>query len=155
MAQLSTMNKKLKVLAVGTQTACGLCGGPYENYNCSFIQDDQSSTKQVNYLGNQPRPPQNDPYSNTFNPCWRNHPNFDWGGNQRQWNNNNFQNNHQPQPPFQRKPPFPPEPKPPHPNSIEAALEKLTLSIASFIQSTNNFMQSTNNFFEETNKGEF
>ena len=26
--------------------------------------------------------PKNDPYSNTYNPGWRNHPNFSWGGNQ-------------------------------------------------------------------------
>ncbi|MED6152001.1 hypothetical protein PIB30_087696, partial [Stylosanthes scabra] len=47
--QLSAMNKKiekLEVLAVETQTACGLCGGPHENHNYSFAQDYQSSAEQ-------------------------------------------------------------------------------------------------------------
>ncbi|MED6126693.1 hypothetical protein PIB30_080817 [Stylosanthes scabra] len=72
--QLSALNKKLEkleVFAVGTQSSpfytCGICGGPHESNHCSMIQDDQSSIEQVNYLGNQPRPPQNDPYSNTYN----------------------------------------------------------------------------------------
>ncbi|MED6150855.1 hypothetical protein PIB30_076614 [Stylosanthes scabra] len=37
MAQLNVMNKKLEKLeasAVGTQVACGLCGGPHENHSC-------------------------------------------------------------------------------------------------------------------------
>ncbi|MED6163781.1 hypothetical protein PIB30_083336 [Stylosanthes scabra] len=82
--QLSTMNKKLeklKVSAIGAQSppfhTCGICGGPHESNICS----------------NQPR---NDPYSNTYNQGWKNHPNFSWGGNQG--------NNSRPyQPPFQRQ----------------------------------------------------
>ncbi|MED6116511.1 hypothetical protein PIB30_100992 [Stylosanthes scabra] len=51
--------------------ACGICGGPHENHNCMSIQDDQFSTAQVNFVNNQPRPPYNDPHSNTYNPGWR------------------------------------------------------------------------------------
>ncbi|KAA3461342.1 reverse transcriptase [Gossypium australe] len=42
-------------------------------------------SKQMNYMGNNSRP-QNNPYSNTYNLGWRNHPNFSRGGqgNQRQ-----------------------------------------------------------------------
>ncbi|MED6141902.1 hypothetical protein PIB30_108063, partial [Stylosanthes scabra] len=43
------------------------------------IQDNQFSAEQVNFVNNQPRPPYNDPHSNTYNPGWRNHPNFSWG----------------------------------------------------------------------------
>ncbi|MED6154194.1 hypothetical protein PIB30_109884, partial [Stylosanthes scabra] len=60
MAQLSALNKKLEKLeasAVGTQVVCGICGGPHENHNCISVQDDQFSAAQVNYVGNQPRPP--------------------------------------------------------------------------------------------------
>ncbi|MED6190943.1 hypothetical protein PIB30_111023, partial [Stylosanthes scabra] len=122
--------------------------------------DDQSSAEQVNYLGNQPRPPQNDPYSNMYNPGWRNHPNFSWGGNQGQKSNNNTQNNNRPyQPPFQRQQqPFqqPPPPIPPQqklsssrpPSSIEAALEKLAQSTASFVQNTHSFMNETRSTFK-------
>ncbi|MED6179162.1 hypothetical protein PIB30_114562, partial [Stylosanthes scabra] len=59
------------------------------------IQDNQFSAEQVNFVNNQPRPPYNDPHSNTYNPGWRNHPNFSWGGNQgqqRQYNNQAPQN---------------------------------------------------------------
>ncbi|MED6188340.1 hypothetical protein PIB30_085016, partial [Stylosanthes scabra] len=103
-----------------------------------------SSAEQVNYVGNQPRPPQNDPYSNTYNPSWRNHPNFSWGSN----------NNRPYQPPFQRQqqpfqqppPPVLPQQKPSSstpPSSIEAALEKLAQSTASFVQNTHSFMNET------------
>ncbi|MED6214331.1 hypothetical protein PIB30_102028 [Stylosanthes scabra] len=64
MAELSAMNKKFEKLeasAVSTQASCGLYGGPHENHNCSLLQDDQYAAAQVNYVGNQPRPPYNDP----------------------------------------------------------------------------------------------
>ncbi|MED6188114.1 hypothetical protein PIB30_082953 [Stylosanthes scabra] len=80
------MNKKLEKLeaaAVGTQISCGLCGGPHENHYCSLFQDDRSSIAQVNYVGNQPRPPYNDPHSNTNNPGWRNPPQFQLGRQSR------------------------------------------------------------------------
>ena len=37
------------------------------------------NNEQLNYIGNNPRP-QNNPYSNTYNAGWRNHPNFSWSG---------------------------------------------------------------------------
>ena len=40
-------------------------------------------TEQANYLGN-PARPQNNPYSNTYNPRWRNYPNFSWSNQQVQ-----------------------------------------------------------------------
>ncbi|MED6178378.1 hypothetical protein PIB30_107052, partial [Stylosanthes scabra] len=100
-------------------------------------------------MGNQQRQPYNDPNSNTYNPGWRNHPNFGWRGNQNP--RNNFQNRapypSQPRPPYQQHPfpqqnnlPPPPQPKP-QPQSFEAALEKLTLTITGFVQTTNNFIE--------------
>ncbi|MED6151315.1 hypothetical protein PIB30_081330 [Stylosanthes scabra] len=86
--------EKHEASASRTLIICGICGGPHENLNCMSIQDDQFSAIQVNYVNNQPRPPYNDPHSNTYNPGWRNHPNFSWGGNQgqqRQYNNQNPQ----------------------------------------------------------------
>ncbi|KAG8499357.1 hypothetical protein CXB51_005838 [Gossypium anomalum] len=54
--------------------------------------------EQLNYMGNNPRS-QNNPYSNTYNAGWRNHPNFSWGGqaNQRPPPPSGFQ-----QPPYQQ-----------------------------------------------------
>ncbi|CAL8993306.1 unnamed protein product [Prunus brigantina] len=49
--------------------------------------------EQANAL--QARNPNNDPYSNTYNPGWRNHPNFKWS------NNSNVQQSQGPPPGFQ------------------------------------------------------
>ncbi|KAG8478758.1 hypothetical protein CXB51_028637 [Gossypium anomalum] len=56
--------------------------------------------EQVNYMGNNNFRSQNNPYSNTYNAGWKNHPNFSWGGqqNQRPQNPQNFQ-----QPPYQQE----------------------------------------------------
>ena len=48
------------------------------------IYDEGTNTAYVDYVGSSSRP-QNNPYSNTYNPGWRNHPNFSWS------NNNNVQ----------------------------------------------------------------
>ena len=48
--------------------------------------------EEVNAMNNFNPRPRNDPYSNTYNPGWRNHPNFSWSNNQNtgnQWGNNN------------------------------------------------------------------
>ncbi|MED6126120.1 hypothetical protein PIB30_075292, partial [Stylosanthes scabra] len=68
-------------------------------------------------MGNQQRPPYNDPHSKTYNPGWRNHPNFGWGGNQGQ-RNNSYNNPPQSQPfPNTYHPPYQPnhtyQPPPP------------------------------------------
>ncbi|MED6188043.1 hypothetical protein PIB30_082232 [Stylosanthes scabra] len=150
--QLTNLNKKiekLEVASMGTQgetsSICGLCGGPHENHNFCLIREDQP-LEQANYMGNQQRQPYQDPNANTYNPRWRNHPKLGWGGNQNQ-RGNNFQNC-PPYPPFQRPPfpqpttiPQPPQPKPHQANSFEAALEKLTLTMAGFVQTTNNFIE--------------
>ncbi|MED6115742.1 hypothetical protein PIB30_093613 [Stylosanthes scabra] len=107
------------------------------NKKMEKLEEDQPM-EQVNYMGNQPRQPFHDPNASTYNPGWRNHPNLGWGGNQNP-KNGNFQNC----PPYQQfqRPPFQPpfqlpqpglpnlQPKPPQPNSFEAALEKLTLKM--------------------------
>ena len=41
---------------------------------------EEAQAEHVDYLGN-PIRPQNNPYSNTYNPGWRNHPNFSWSNN--------------------------------------------------------------------------
>ncbi|XP_071917054.1 uncharacterized protein [Coffea arabica] len=66
---------------------CTTCGGDRDDSMCF-------SSEQVQYLNNYNRPPQNNPYSNTYNPGWRNHPNFGWkdqGNQQRPVNPPGFQ----------------------------------------------------------------
>ncbi|XP_057746987.1 uncharacterized protein LOC130966220 [Arachis stenosperma] len=43
----------------------------------------EGDLEQANYIGNSPRQ-SHDPYSKTYNPGWRNHPNFGWGNQQDQ-----------------------------------------------------------------------
>jgi hypothetical protein len=43
--------------------------------------------EQANYVGQNNYPPKNNPYSNTYNPGWRNDPNFSWSNNQGQQRN--------------------------------------------------------------------
>ncbi|KAG8473286.1 hypothetical protein CXB51_035205 [Gossypium anomalum] len=56
--------------------------------------------EQVHYMGNNNSRSQNNPYSNTYNAGWRNHPNFSWGGQENQMPQNppGFQ-----QPPYQQE----------------------------------------------------
>jgi hypothetical protein len=78
--------------------------------------------EQANYVGQNNYPPKNNPYSNTYNAGWRNHPNFSWSNNQNvhnpQGQQRNFQqgNNYQAPPQaVQRNP----EPKK---NDLESSL---------------------------------
>ncbi|XP_073137635.1 uncharacterized protein [Henckelia pumila] len=65
-AQLEAMNKKIDGLSLGN--------------SAMRIQEDEAP---VNHVGSQNRP-RFDPYSNTYNPGWRKHPNFSWGGQNNQ-----------------------------------------------------------------------
>ena len=55
--------------------------------------------EEVHAMNNYNPRPRNDPYSNTYNPWWRNHPNFSWSNNNQNtgnhWGNNNQNNGHQ------------------------------------------------------------
>ncbi|KAL4396761.1 hypothetical protein AHAS_Ahas01G0124200 [Arachis hypogaea] len=46
-------------------------------------EEEEGTQEQANYIGNSPRY-NHDPYSKTYNPGWRNHPNFGWGNQQEQ-----------------------------------------------------------------------
>ena len=64
--------------------SCGLCQGtdhPTTNCPLSFEEgpmNEEANAVSGNYGAN------NNPYSNTYNPGWRNHPNFSWRNNQPQ-----------------------------------------------------------------------
>ena len=54
--------------------------GECECFNNSVYED--SNLEQVNFVGNQFQGKQgNNPFSNTYNPGWRNHPKFSWNNN--------------------------------------------------------------------------
>lgn len=56
----------IKVLTDGTEVACTYCEGAHLFEECS------ANHVFVNYMGNNNH---NNPYSNTYNLGWRNHPN--------------------------------------------------------------------------------
>ncbi|MED6116848.1 hypothetical protein PIB30_104069, partial [Stylosanthes scabra] len=86
-------------------------------------------------MGNGSRQSNLDPHSKTYNPGWRSHPNFGWGGqgNQGQRPYNNFQ---------QQTPPIEPHVSQ-RLSQLEVALQKLTLTTTTFVEGTNNFMNET------------
>ena len=82
------------------------------------------STEQANYVNNFQR--NNNPYSNTYTPAWRNHPNLRWGGNK---NHSAPRANN-----FQARPPPPPQEKKP---SLEETMQQLTATAKTFKTTTN------------------
>jgi hypothetical protein len=59
---------------------CAICSHSdhtIETYPLYLFADQE----QANYMGQNNYPPKNNPYSNTYNPGWRNHPNFSWNNN--------------------------------------------------------------------------
>ena len=81
MATLSQQLGKMNVNAIQTNVVCDHCARNHSSVNCQMGNPfAQSSYGQENYVSNFHR--QNNPYSNTYNPGWRNHPNFSWSNNQ-------------------------------------------------------------------------
>ncbi|XP_062085761.1 uncharacterized protein LOC133791869 [Humulus lupulus] len=55
------------------EVSCVYCGDGHTFENCP------SNPASVFYMGNQNSNRNNNPYSNTYNPAWRHHPNLSWG----------------------------------------------------------------------------
>ncbi|XP_073129591.1 uncharacterized protein [Henckelia pumila] len=93
-AQLEVMNKRIVELRVGNSVMrvqevwCEKCGaGHFTKYCQTFSQPEGVMASQI---GNQNRP-RNDPFSNSYNTGWRQHPNFSWGGqNNKPCGNQNY-----------------------------------------------------------------
>ena len=83
MANLSQQLGKMNVNAIQTNVVCDHCAGNHSSADCQVGNPfAQSSYGQANYVSNFQR--QNNPYSNTYNPGWKNHPNFSWSNDQGQ-----------------------------------------------------------------------
>jgi hypothetical protein len=90
----STSNSQMPVMAAN-EVQCDFCGQGHANGQC-FPDGSEEAKYLANFKRNNPK---HDPYSNTYNPGWREHPNFGWGGNQ-----NSNQSQQQSQSSQQRKP---------------------------------------------------
>jgi len=61
---------------------CEICGSvDHLTLNCQVGSPFAQDANEVNYINNFNPRPTNDPYSNTYNPGWRNHPNFSYKPN--------------------------------------------------------------------------
>ncbi|XP_060973937.1 uncharacterized protein LOC133039131 [Cannabis sativa] len=84
-AQMASMTNILKNMNMGgsvqpaaaiqrAEISCVYCGDGHTFENCP------SNLASVCYVGNQNFNRNNNPYSNSYNPAWKHHPNFSWGG---------------------------------------------------------------------------
>ncbi|XP_073159062.1 uncharacterized protein [Henckelia pumila] len=112
---------------------CGICTQVgHATDMCPTLQE--GSAEQVNAAGGFPGPPQQkyDPYSNTYNPGWRDHPNLRYGN-----------------PPANQayRPPYPPPQRPPIPTpgeSLENIVQNLATNTLAFQQDTRTSIQNLN-----------
>ncbi|KAL5570763.1 hypothetical protein UlMin_020360 [Ulmus minor] len=84
--QVAALSRKMDSLSSKLESKptveCDLCGGNHASIECQVENPFASSNaEQANFVSNFQRP-QNNPYSTTYNPGWRNHPNLSWGNNQ-------------------------------------------------------------------------
>ncbi|KAJ9169141.1 hypothetical protein P3X46_020603 [Hevea brasiliensis] len=95
-AKFDALTRKMDKLSMKVDSSAGGSSNTLEvggaNVNCaadfSALNQDFSS-EQVDYVGNYNQRPGGNSFSATYDPAWRNHPNFSWGG--RQGQNQNFQ----------------------------------------------------------------
>ncbi|XP_017630574.1 uncharacterized protein LOC108473495 [Gossypium arboreum] len=122
--KLANIVQTLLLDKTGPIQLCRICAKPdHPTNSCPILQEDL--IEQANTVGNFPRPPQRwyDPYSNSYNVGWKDHPNLSYGTNL--WFNQ----------PFQQRPPQNqqiPTPK----SSLEAIVERLANSTKKFQQKT-------------------
>ena len=60
---------------------CEHCSGQHALGMCAYVDVNNLPMEQAQVVGSFPR--SNNPYSNTYNPGWRNHPNFSWRNDQQ------------------------------------------------------------------------
>ncbi|XP_050229274.1 uncharacterized protein LOC126678418 [Mercurialis annua] len=80
-SEVAELTKQVKMLFSQNQQStetCAVCGiQGHIATSCNYANEVQS--QEANFVSyNQNRQPRNDPYSNTYNAGWRNHPNFSW-----------------------------------------------------------------------------
>ncbi|XP_019183956.1 PREDICTED: uncharacterized protein LOC109178859 [Ipomoea nil] len=115
MAELTKQINLLKTRDSSNREFCAFCNTYGHNSSvCMNAESSQPSYEEANYMGSNMgrQQPRSDPFSNTYNPGWRNHPNFSWRdqGNARQMGPLGFQQQgpsgfqHQQYRPFQQAP---------------------------------------------------
>ncbi|KAL2531182.1 Uncharacterized protein Adt_04533 [Abeliophyllum distichum] len=81
---MDTIARNQTVHAIQTPSLeCESCGANHSTGNCPLLTSSSTSTEQACYAQNHSNQ-QGNVYSNTYNPAWKNHPNFSWSNNQNQ-----------------------------------------------------------------------
>ncbi|CAL8116812.1 unnamed protein product [Prunus armeniaca] len=111
MANLSTLISQVvegsKVKSIATCSMCSMHGHPTDQCPQLIDNGGWESANVVGYQGqNQPR---YDPFSNTYNPGWRDHPNLKWREPQQTQQQGGYR---QPPPGLYQRPFAPPQPQP-------------------------------------------
>ena len=87
--RLASLSRKIEAMEIGrvnmikssgpSSSFCSICGGSdHDPQGCPTISAFQDMvTDQANVVNNYQRPPA-PPLGNSYNPNWRNHPNFSW-----------------------------------------------------------------------------
>ena len=103
---------------------CEICGSiEHVTLNCQVGSPVFQDPNEVNYVQNFNLKPANDLYSNTYNPGWKNHPNFSYRSNPNPLNIPLM--NARPPPYFQR-PSFPSQM--PQKSNLEAMMESMLMA---------------------------
>ncbi|XP_071918962.1 uncharacterized protein [Coffea arabica] len=137
MSELTSVVRQLAMRETPLAKVCGICTSMNHcTDTCPILQED--GAEQVNMAGGVPAPRrQYDPYSNTYNPGWRDHPNFSYGNRQQ----NSFSNR---PPGFQQQ--WQPKSQPSSSNtgsSLEDIVKSLATTTAQIQQETRQFQQET------------
>ena len=141
-AGLTSLVRQMAVGNVQTAKVCGICSiAGHSTDICPTLQEEP--IEQVNAAGGFPGQPQRkyDPYANTYNPGWRDHPNLSYGN--PQVNQPATQNRPISQ---QYKQPYIPRQQPCQTSNSGMSLEDIVKSLAT---NTLQFQQETKQFQQE------
>ena len=73
------ISKQVNHTQIQSTDICGVCAVVgHSTMDCSLMPAFENMKEEQANVLNQYRRSENDPYSNTYNPGWRNHPNFNW-----------------------------------------------------------------------------
>ncbi|XP_027157543.1 uncharacterized protein LOC113759177 [Coffea eugenioides] len=146
-SELTSFVRQLAMENMHQAKACGICtnvGHPTDS--CPMLQED--GAEQVNMAGGVPAPRKPYyPYSNTYNPGWRDHPNFSYGNRPQ----NSFSNR---PPGFQQS--WQQKPQPSSSNlgsSLEEIVKSLAMTTTQLQQETRSLVASTTQFQQDTKAG--
>ncbi|KAL4397076.1 hypothetical protein AHAS_Ahas01G0155700 [Arachis hypogaea] len=133
LAQNKILTQQVNMIS---QSLSGMQNAPSSTKEASSEEEaydpENPSMEEVNYMG--------EPYGNTYNPSWRNHPNFSWKDQQRPqqgFNNNNGGRNR-----FSNSKPFPSSSQQQTESSKQNTSDLATM-VSDLIKTTQSFMTET------------